>query len=274
MEEDKSTVAAADGFRLFIKELPGHFTKGTVLIPLQTVTILEHLWKLSPKEINPPLDALLAEVALAKHLIDLRYTSSNMLATWGKLTVFFQLVQGTFPNYRQLIPESQPTHAKFFAPDMAQALKRLGKISNKIIRLEWFGKTMNVAAREDDHPRSTEVRLIEPSEGRIALDQTYLNHYTSDKQGIVDMGISTASSPIAFKDDTTFVMVMPMFVQWEGELAKEETAEAPEAETMESPVEPATDPSATETVPQKKTRTRQAKAKTATKTKAKSKAKA
>jgi DNA polymerase III sliding clamp (beta) subunit (PCNA family) len=199
-----------------------------MIIPTQAVEVLEHLWKHSPKSIKT--DGNITQLALAKRLVDIGFDAGTITIQFGSVTVVSRLVQGTPPNWPALIP-TPTTRVKFFAPDLLLAVSRLKSIAKEgsgIARLMWSGKTMKVSAQGESKSTESEIDLLEPSEGKIAMNHVYLRRYLKDKQSLVEMGTTDISSPILFQDGKSTVVVMPMFVQWDGEPVKEEKTEAPE----------------------------------------------
>ncbi len=241
MAEDKSEVAGADGFRLFVKELPIKLPPATILIPSDTVHILEGLWRKAPKDIHPDLDAGVVGVALSKRMMGFGFNSDRMILTWGGITILSQLVQGTFPAYHQLIP-NPPNRVKLFGPDLYQALLQVSKVATEgsgIVRLVWAEKQMQVSSKGENTSASTSLPLLEGDEGRIALNLGYLLHYFKDKTGIVEMAVSTPSAPVLLPKDKSTVVLMPMFVQWEGDPPKSEAVT--QAESIVAEVEDKTE---------------------------------
>ena len=237
MAEDKSEVVGADGFRLFIKELPIRLPPATILIPADTVHILEDMWRKAPKDIHPDLDAGVIGVALSKRMMGFGFNSGRMILTWGGITILSQLTQGTFPAYQQLIP-NPPNRIKLFGPDLYQALRQVSKVAlegSGIVRLVWAEKQMQVSSKGENTSASTSFPILEGTEGRIALNLSYLLQYFKDKAGIVEMATSTPSSPVLLPKDKSTVVLMPMFVQWEGDPPKSEAVT--QAESIVAEVE-------------------------------------
>ena len=246
MAEDKSEVVGADGFRLFVKELSIKLPPATILIPADTVHILEDMWRKAPKDIHPDLDAGVIGVALSKRMMGFGFNSGRMILTWGGITILSQLTQGTFPAYQQLIP-NPPNRIKLFGPDLYQALRQVSKVAlegSGIVRLVWAEKQMQVSSKGENTSASTSFPLLEGTEGRIALNLSYLLQYFKDKAGIVEMATSTPSSPVLLLDGKSTVVLMPMFVEWEGDPPKSEAVT--QAESVVAEVENKTETVATE----------------------------
>jgi DNA polymerase-3 subunit beta len=214
LEEGNMTLAAADGFRLAVYSLPleqGVSEKVEVIVPARAMRELE---RLLAEEEEPP------EIAFneARSQVLFRLKTVEMVAT---------LVQGTFPNYEQLIPSSYTTRATI---DMRQFLQetRIAAIfardGSGIVRLqlepgEGEGK-MIVSARAEEigeHRGELDVK-IEGEESKIAFNSKYLQ----DALQVLDcsqvaLETSSPSSPGVIRpigEDNYVHVVMPMFVQW------------------------------------------------------------
>ena len=109
-ESDSLTLAAADGFRLAVYKLPISTPVGEkteVIIPARTLS---------------ELNRLIAEQEEAVD-ITLNPNKSQVLFRLKSIELVSQLVQGTFPNYSQLIPQSYNTRVIVNVADFLRATK-------------------------------------------------------------------------------------------------------------------------------------------------------
>jgi DNA polymerase-3 subunit beta len=140
------------------------------------------------------------------------------------------LIQGTFPNYSQLIPQSYASRAEI---DMKQFLQetRIAAIFARdgagIVRLQIepgegekaVGK-LTISARAEeigDHRGDMDVKL-EGEASKIAFNSRYLQDVLSvlETQQVV-LETTNPSSPGVIRplgDERYVHVVMPMFVQW------------------------------------------------------------
>ena len=142
-----------------------------------------------------------------------------------------QLLQGTFPNYEQLIPQGFQTRAVFDLPNLLRAARTaaiFARDGSNIIRLEMMpgdnggapGKVMISARSEEvgDNQDEVDAESLEGEEGKIAFNSRYLLDVLSVlERGKVALETSSSSSPGVFKpidSDEYLHVVMPMFVQW------------------------------------------------------------
>jgi DNA polymerase-3 subunit beta len=140
-----------------------------------------------------------------------------------------QLIQSTFPNYQQLIPQSYSTRAVVSVGDFLRATRTasiFARDGSGIVRLE-------IAPGEDPSPgsmkisaRSEEVgddmgeidAVVDGEEARIAFNGKYLSEVLGViKESQVALEMTNPSSPGVIKPvgaDNYIHVIMPMFVQW------------------------------------------------------------
>jgi DNA polymerase-3 subunit beta len=143
-----------------------------------------------------------------------------------------QLVQGTFPNYRQLIPESYDTRAVVAHESFTQATRAASTFARDgsgIVRLNMTtsedgaeGK-LSVSSRAEelgDNVGEIDAR-IEGEDAKIAFNSRFLSDVLDVLSGDeVALETTTPSSPGVIKpasdpENHSYThVVMPMFVQW------------------------------------------------------------
>jgi DNA polymerase III subunit beta len=140
-----------------------------------------------------------------------------------------QLVQGTFPNYSQLIPKSYNTRVLINVADFLRATKTasiFARDGSGIVRLvvtpgseENPGKLAVSARSEEIGDDVGEIdATVEGADSKIAFNGKYLMDVLGVlKESQVALETTNPSSPGLIKpvgaDNYTHV-VMPMFVQW------------------------------------------------------------
>jgi DNA polymerase-3 subunit beta len=215
-EDNQLTLAAADGFRLSVYKLPlaqDVPERVEVIIPARALREVERLIGDEEETVEMAFNAARSQVLF-------RMKSAELVAT---------LIQGTFPNYGQLIPQS---FASKTVVDMRQFLQetRIAGIFARdgagIVRLQMDpgedglpGK-MTVSARAEEigeHRGEIDVK-IEGEASKIAFNSRYLQDVLQvlDAESVV-LETTSPSSPGVLRpangDDYVHV-VMPMFVQW------------------------------------------------------------
>ncbi len=210
------TFAAADGFRLAVFKMPIKdkiSQKSEVIIPARTLAELNRL-------ISDQDEAITVTLNPNKSQILFRLKSTELVS---------QLVQGTFPNYSQLIPKSYNTRVMVNVADFLRATKTaaiFARDGSGIVRLVVTpgseknpGKLAVSARSEEIGDNVGEIdATVEGAEAKIAFNGKYLIDVLSVlHEPQVALEITNPSSPGLLKpvgaDNYTHV-VMPMFVQW------------------------------------------------------------
>ncbi len=216
-EGDLLTLAAADGFRLAVHKLPiaaKVSQQTTVIIPARTLAELNRLLADQEEAVALTVDP----------------NKSQALFRLKNIELVSQLVQGTFPNYAQLIPQSYGTRAVVDVAAFLRATKTaaiFARDGSGIVRLVMApgsgklapGKVTVSARSEEVGDDVGEIdAVIEGDEAKIAFNGKYLAEVLgvlSEEQ--VALEITTPSSPGVIRPvgvDNYVHVVMPMFVQW------------------------------------------------------------
>ena len=216
LDGDQLNLVAADGFRLAVhKTTLGSpvSEKFTVIIPART---LNELNRLLGEQEEP------VEITVNKQ-------KSQVLFRLKDAEIVSQLLQGSFPNYSQVIPQSYTTRA---VVDISEFL-RVTKISSifardasGIVRLVITpgaeltpGKVTVSAQAEEVGDNVGEIdALTDGEEAKIAFNVKYLSDVLSVlHQSQVALEVTTPSSPGTIRPigvDNYVHVIMPMFVQW------------------------------------------------------------
>lgn len=216
-EGNELTLAAADGFRLAVHKLPLKQEvpeRVEVIIPARALREIERLIG----DENEPVEMAING---ARSQVLFRLPDVEMVAT---------LIQGTFPNYGQLIPQSYATRTTI---DMRQFLQetRIAAIFARdgagIVRIQLepgegsnAGKLIVSARAEEigEHRGDIDVK-VEGEASKIAFNSRYLQDVLQALDDVDEVALETTSpsSPGVIRpigDDSYVHVVMPMFVQW------------------------------------------------------------
>ncbi len=215
-ENNELTLAAADGFRLAVYKLPLKQEvpeRVEVIIPARALRELERLIADEEDPVQMSFNAGRSQVLF-------KLKSAELVAT---------LIQGTFPNYSQLIPQSYTTKTTIDMKQFLQETRIAGIFARDgagIVRLQMDpgedtqpGK-MTVSARAEEigeHRGDIDVKM-EGEASKIAFNSRYLQDVLQvlDAEKVA-LETSSPSSPGVLRpvdgDDYVHV-VMPMFVQW------------------------------------------------------------
>jgi len=213
---DSMTLAAADGFRLAVYKLPiaSPVSQRTeVIIPARTLAELNRLIADHEETVE----------------ITVNPNKSQVLFRLKNIELVSQLVQGTFPKYNQLIPQSYNTRAVVDVAEFLRATKTasiFARDGSGIVRLvitpggELTPGKITISARSEEVGDDVgEVdAIVEGEEAKIAFNGKYL----TDVLGVlhetqVAMETTNPSSPGVIRPvgvDNYIHVVMPMFVQW------------------------------------------------------------
>ena len=219
---DRYTLAAADGFRLAVQH-------GTL-----NDAVEEEIGVIIPARTMMELSRLLSDQDDTVEIMMVPARSQIMFKSGG-IEVVSQLVQGTFPNYEQLIPQKYDTRSIFDSQRLLRVTRSaaiFARDGSNIIRLQMAPKgeeeeenaapgraTISARSEEVGESRSElDMMEIEGEEAKIAFNSRYLQEVLAVlERGSVALETTSSSSPGVFKptDDENYVhVVMPMFVQW------------------------------------------------------------
>ncbi len=215
LEGTKLVLAAADGFRLAVHTtelLEPVSEKVSLIVPAKTLQEVERLI-----DGDDPIDIVVTP------------QRSQILLRLKNVEIVSQLIQGTFPNYSQLIPQEHSTRAVVNLGELQRATRTasiFAKDGSGIVRVEVApgsggapGK-LTVSSRAEelgDNTGDIEAE-VEGGDGKIAFNSRYL----TDVLGVLNeekvaLEMTTSSSPGVIRpvtDDKYVHVVMPMFFQW------------------------------------------------------------
>jgi len=216
MEDAQLTLAAADGFRLAVHRLPlsQSFSERTeVIVPARALAEVNRLLSDEEEPVQMTLNANRTQALF-------RLKNVEMVA---------QLIQGTFPNYSQLIPSGHTSKAVVNVADFLRET-RIASIfardGSGIVRLvmtpgeELTPGRMAISARaEEIGDNLGEIdAVIEGEEAKIAFNGKYLQEVLAVlEEGQVALETTNPSSPGVLRpvgSENYVHVVMPMFVQW------------------------------------------------------------
>jgi len=213
---DLVTLAAADGFRLAVYKLPlatPVSQKTKVIIPARTLAELNRLMADQEEAVE----------------ITVNPNKSQALFRLKNVELVSQLVQGTFPNYAQLIPQSYNTRVVVDVDAFLRAAKTasiFARDGSGIVRLvitpgeELTPGKVTVSARSEEIGDDVgEIdAIVEGEEAKIAFNGRYLIEVLSVlREPQVALETTNPSSPGVIRPvgvDNYIHVVMPMFVQW------------------------------------------------------------
>lgn len=208
-------MASADGFRLVSVEsdnLRLGLETSEANIPNSTLDIARRLFA--------KRDKVSVAVELKRNTV--RFESNGVLLT-------SQMIQGTYPQWEQLIPQSYTSRISVSSPLMLQRLNMIDPhlIPSGIIKLQFAKQketdesicSLVAGQKDEDYAGYYSLNLpvtIETQEGSsIAFNHKYLCEALKPFS-ICHLELNSPSSPGKFTGDIegTTIVVMPLFVQW------------------------------------------------------------
>ena len=216
IEGNSLILAAADGFRLAVYTVPMATKceqRAEFIVPGRTMSELQRMLADQEEPVEIVTNPVKSQVAFRLKNIE----------------VVSQLLQGTFPNYKQLIPQSYGTRATISAAEFLRATRTasiFARDSSGIVRVYVEPGTdggtgkLTISARSEqvgDNTSEVDAR-VEGEAAKIAFNAKYLIDVLGVlREDEVILEMSTPSSPgvISPAGSANYVhVVMPMFVQW------------------------------------------------------------
>ncbi len=217
LQESSLVMAAADGFRLavYTDQLSQPLSEEVkVIVPARTMQEVQRL----VSDQSAPVQVTLSP------------ERGQVLFKLENVELVSQLLQGTFPNYEQLIPERYETRAVMELDDLKRATQSaavFARDGSNIVRLEMEpeevsdGGRLKVSARSEEVGDNLDELNIEQMDGedaKIAFNVRYLQDIVNVLgRGKIAIEITNSSSPGVFRpaeSDRYVHVVMPMYVQW------------------------------------------------------------
>lgn len=216
IEGDQFTFAAADGFRLAVYN-------GKLVEPL-----VEDVSFIIPARALQEISRLIGGQQEPVEFT-VTPTKSAALFRFSDTEVVTQLLQGTFPNYSQLIPPSFDNRAVIKQAEFSRATKSasiFARDGSGIVRVMVTGSSDETSGKVSISSKAEEIgghegdvdAQVEGEESKIAFNSRYLSdvlEVISEEE--VALETTTPSSPGVIRpvgNDNYVHVVMPMFVTW------------------------------------------------------------
>ena len=210
------TLAAADGFRLAVYKMAltePVAQKTKAIIPAKTLSEVSRLVSDGEEAIGITVDS----------------QKSQILFRLKNIELVSQLLQGSFPQYNQIIPQSHTTRSVIEVPQFLMAAKTaqiFARDGGGIVRLVMTpggGKTpgrLSITARSEEigEDQAELDAAVSGDESKIAFNGKYLLDVLSVlSEEQVALEVTGPSSPGVLRPvgtDNYVHVVMPMFDQW------------------------------------------------------------
>ena len=151
--------------------------------------------------------------------INLAFEGNNGLAKRGNVTLVMRLIEGEFPNYQQVIPESLEHQLVLAADPLLHALRRVSLLSSersRAVTLELSNGKLTITSSNPDLGDAREELDIDYAGDTISIG--FNSKYLIEALGVsgakeVRFGLQDDLSPtqlVPTDDEDTLAVVMPM----------------------------------------------------------------
>ena len=206
-EGDTLTLAAADNYRIAVKTIPilDPVPETSVVIPARALNELVRILS----DIDQPIDVILAQAR------------NQILFHLEGIDLVSRLIDGQFPNYQQVLPQSHTTRAVLDREELLRAVRPAALIAHEsanIVKLQiesngHAGITVSANAEVGDHVGQVEA-AVEGDGTTIAFNARYLaDVLTNVDAEQFALELNGPLSPGVFKpvgDDRYVHVVMPV----------------------------------------------------------------
>jgi DNA polymerase-3 subunit beta len=196
-------MVATDSYRLSVKETPLRSSVESsveVIIPARTLLELSRIAASAPDE-----------------TISILPTNNQILFEVGGISLVSRLIDGQFPNYRQLIPETFDHEVPVDHDELLEAVRRVGLLAQKNtpIRLRFADNTLSVSAESQDVGKAKETIPVQYTgeELEIGFNPEFLEAgVASVKEAVVYLRFISPLRPGLVKGsgDDFMYLVMPI----------------------------------------------------------------
>ena len=193
---DLGRIAATDGHRVHVAELPGQIPE-PMLIPLQAAVTLDRILKLDDQVI----------LARADDVLRMR------VGAWELET---RLVDARFPPVDKVIPGDRPVTMSLDSALLLKALSRVSRLSReRLIRVTVNGQITITTTDPDLGTAEVVVPVLDTShEGDdlvLGFNSTYLSDALGSSRDVVRFGMAGPTDAVRLDlDEGRFAVIMPM----------------------------------------------------------------
>lgn len=221
---DTLTLAAADGFRLSVRELTLSSPAPSdvdVIVPARALTELGRI--IADEEETEPVEIIITPNK-AQALFHVAKSGEDIVS----IDLVSRLIEGNFPNYQQIIPRrDDATKAQVSTDDFLKATKVasfIARDASNVVKLQLSAGddltpgqlTVAATAAEVGDTMTTIESIIQGNSTQIAFNAKYLADVLSVVgDARVSLEVSSPSSPGVFRpvgDDKFTHVIMPMHI--------------------------------------------------------------
>lgn len=202
-------LAATDSYRLAEKKMSIAYgeEQNVCIVPSKTVYEINRLLSLN-KDINGESE------------VKISLTENQILVSYGSFELSSRLVDGTYPDYTQIIPSDFKTHTSFPTDTMINTIKAAGLFTTTGVNAVSFDfnaeeNTIGVSStstQKGEHSAQVEAE-VEGEENSILLNHRYLLDGLQQMGGEVEFFMNSADAPCLIKQkgkEDHLYIVMPI----------------------------------------------------------------
>ena len=215
LEDDRITMAAADGFRLAVRDaglasaVP---EKLDIIVPARALRELGRIIG----DRDEPIELMVTP------------NRAQLIVQSGETEFYSRLIDGTFPDFRQIVPREFATRLEVGRDEFLAAVRRAGffaRDNNDVVRLSAKASADELAsgnlevsatAAERGSSQSHVAAAIDGPEGEIAFNSRYLTDVLSIlRTGRVMIGMNGANQAGVVRpleSETYTYVIMPMVI--------------------------------------------------------------
>jgi DNA polymerase-3 subunit beta len=208
-EGNHLTVIATDGYRMsLLRKIPitGEVKKMRLLVPS---TVVREVWKMADEGKNEQVKIMCSD------------KQKSVVFVFGDIKVVSRLIDGDFPDFKRIIPESVTLKTSFDRDEMLGVVRSasvFARDSANIIRWQIEGNRIKVAANSSsvgEQEGECEAKITEGDNGQIAFNSKFLLELLQSGVGEVGFGMTEPLRPGLFntKDQEFTHVIMPVRVQ-------------------------------------------------------------
>ncbi len=203
-EPERITLVATDGRRLaLVEEELEEGTKGQFIMPTKSVTELQRILQ-GEGEVEVSISETHAELKVAQEKGE-------------HIKIHSKLVEGNFPNYKQVIPKESKQRIPVIREELLHALRRADQITSdkaNSVKLKFADNTLSITANTPEVGSGNENLAIQYTgpEIEVAFNPVYLMEPLKILEGDeIFVELTDNLSPGVIKSNTPFLYVlMPM----------------------------------------------------------------
>ena len=191
LDQDITDIVATDGRRMALATHPPILPDGQepikVILPLKAVSRIP---KLFAEGLN----------------VNISLKNNQIIFEDAEATLVSRIIEGEYPNYRQLIPENDRTEMTFSVADTLAAIRRVSLLSNPktySVRLDIEGLIASLSSQTPDLGEARDALGVKTGQGelQVAFDARFLREAIAH--------IQTEDFRMLFKDSTSSILVKP-----------------------------------------------------------------